>query len=484
MSEQTLHFVAPGDFKARSRAALEDAKLRQNFRSAMDFLRGKRLAQFPDPEELEGLRDLGAAIRRHALAHLPELLERLEAQLTVNGIQVHWAATAEEANRIIHGIAQARGAKRVIKGKSMASEEIELNDYLAERGITCVESDMGEYVVQLAHEKPSHIVMPAIHKTKGDIAELFHKEIPDTPYTEDVDSLIQIGRKTLRRMFAEADIGLSGVNFAIAETGTLWLVENEGNGRLSTTVPDTHIAIMGIEKVVEKLEHVFPLASLLTRSATGQAVTTYFNLISGPRRPGELDGPRQVHLVLLDNGRTQAYADEELRATLQCIRCGACMNHCPVYARIGGHAYGTVYPGPIGKIVSPHLLGLKAAHELPTASSLCGACADVCPVRIPIPQLLIRLRTEARRDPDQAVAHPLQGQGAARTLGETLVWRFWTGTYARPAVHRIFRWLATRFRALTPRQQMGWTRHRTPLIPARRSLHERVAAHQARQGRS
>jgi L-lactate dehydrogenase complex protein LldF len=481
MSGQTLHFVPSVDFKARSRAALEDAKLRQNFRGAMDFLRGKRSAQFPDANELEALRDLGEAIRQNALRKLPQLLETLEAKLTANGVHVHWAETAEEANAIILGIAQARRAKSVIKGKSMASEEIELNDYLGERGITCIESDMGEYVVQLAHEKPSHIVMPAIHKTKGDIAELFHEEIPNTPYTEDVDELIQIGRKTLRQMFATADVGLSGVNFAIAETGTLWLVENEGNGRLSTTIPDTHVAIMGIEKVVEKLEHVIPLASLLTRSATGQAITTYFNLISSPRKPGELDGPTEVHLVLLDNGRTQAYADEQLRATLQCIRCGACMNHCPVYARLGGHAYGTVYPGPIGQIISPHLLGLDNTRDLPTASSLCGACAEVCPVRIPIPQLLVRLRTEAERNPGEAVEHRLQGQGAGYTLGQHLVWQFWTGAYAHPALHRAFRWLATRLRNFTPKKQMGWTRFRTPLKPAPKSLHELIAERQKRR---
>jgi len=464
------------DFRGRARQALDDARLRANFRGAMDYLRGKRAAQFPDAGELEALRDRGQAIRRDALARLPELLVQLEARLTANGIQVHWAEDAAQANAIILDIVQKQGARRVIKGKSMASEEIELNDHLGAHGIECLESDMGEYIVQLAHEKPSHIVMPAIHKTKGDVAALFEREIPGTPYTEDVDALIQTGRRALRRKFMEADVGVSGVNFAIAETGTLWLVENEGNGRLSTTVPATHVAIMGIEKVVERLEDVPPLASLLTRSATGQAITTYFNLISGPRRPGEMDGPQAVHLVLLDNGRSQAYADEQLRATLQCIRCGACMNHCPVYARIGGHAYGTVYPGPIGKILSPHLLGLDASRDLPTASTLCGACAEVCPVRIPIPQLLIRLRTEANRDPAAQVAHPLRGQGASFSRGEQLVWKFWRGAFAQPTAWRLFRWLATRFRWLTPRRQLGWTQHRAPLVPARRSLHELLKA--------
>jgi L-lactate dehydrogenase complex protein LldF len=461
-------------FAQRSRAALADTGLRANVRGAMEFLRARRRAQIPDADAFEALRSLGESIRRYALSRLPQLLERLEERLTANGIQVHWAQTPAQANELILSILREHGARRVIKGKSMVSEEIELNDYLGERGIECLESDMGEYVVQLAHERPSHIVMPAIHKTRGDIAALFERHIDGAPYTEDVDQLIQIARQRLRKDFVGADAGISGVNFAIAETGTLWLVENEGNGRLSTTVPDLHIAVMGLEKVVERLDHAIALSNLLTRSATGQAVTTYFNLISGPRRPGELDGPRQVHLVVLDNGRTQAYADEELRSTLQCIRCGACINHCPVYARLGGHAYGTVYPGPIGQIVSPHLLGLAASRELVTASSLCGACAEVCPVRIPIPRLLIRLRTEAQRDPGAPVEHPLRGQGASFTRGEALVWRFWSGTWSHPAAWRAFRWLATRLRRFTPARQLGWTQHRTPLVPAPRSLHELI----------
>ena len=470
MSAAPLHFVPAADFRSRARAALDDPKLRKSFRGAMDFLQAKRVVQFPDGAELEQMRDLGEAIRQHALANLPDLLVQLEENLTQAGVQVHWAADADQANAIILAIARQADARKVIKGKSMASEEIELNHFLEGHGVTCLESDMGEYIVQMAGEKPSHIVMPAIHKTKADIGALFEQNIPDTPYTEDVDSLIQTGRRALRQAFVDADIGLSGVNFAAADTGTLWLVENEGNGRLSTTVPDTHIAIMGMEKVVAKLEHIVPLASLLTRSATGQAITTYFNLISGPRRGDERDGPRAVHLVLLDNGRSQAYADEQLRSTLQCIRCGACMNHCPVYARVGGHAYGTTYPGPIGKIISPHLLGLAATADLATASSLCGACGEVCPVRIPIPQLLIRLRTEANRDPAQQVDNPLRGQGAQFSRADKLVWRFWSGAFARPNVYRLFRWAATRLRAFAPKQQLGWTAHRAPLKPAARSL--------------
>ena len=477
---QPITIYPSAGFDDRARDAINDPALRQSFRGAMDFLMMKRAAQFPDADELARLRTLGQAIRQRCLARLPELLETLEASLTRNGIQVHWADTPAEANALIHGIIARRHGQLVVKGKSMVSEETGLNHYLAGQGIEAVESDMGEFIVQLAGETPSHIIMPAIHKTKADIAGLFHQHVPGAPYTEDVDELIRIGRDALRDRYQAADIGLSGVNFAVAETGTLCLVENEGNGRMCTTIPPVHIAITGIEKVVEKLTDVPPLYTLLTRSATGQPVTTYLNLVSGPRRPGEKDGPEEVHLVLLDNGRSQAYADEQLRQTLQCIRCGACMNHCPVYTRIGGHAYGTVYPGPIGEIVSPHLLGLAATASLPTASSLCGACSEVCPVRIPIPDLLVRLRTEAQRDPDDAVPHPLRGQGAGRDWRETLAWRVWRLVYAHPGRYRLFGWLATRLRRLTPARQGGWTRHRTPLQPAPHRLAELIACRQPR----
>jgi L-lactate dehydrogenase complex protein LldF len=330
---------------------------------------------------------------------------------------------------------------------------------------------MGEYIVQLAGETPSHIIMPAIHKTKQEIAALFAKEVPGVRYTEDVDALIAIGRRVLRRKFAEADIGLSGVNFAVAETGTLCLVENEGNGRMCTTVPRIHIAITGIEKVVEKLEHVAPLVSLLTRSATGQPITTYVNLISGPRRTGELDGPEEMHVILLDNGRTQAYADEELRATLQCIRCGACMNHCPVYARIGGHAYGTTYPGPIGAIISPHMLGLESTYPLAFASTLCGACGEVCPVKIPIPDILVRLRNEAQAKPDTEEAS-LRGSGAGRTVAATAVWSMWSQIYSRSGMYRLASWFMSRGRSMSPSEQGAWTRSRTPLVPAAKRLRD------------
>jgi L-lactate dehydrogenase complex protein LldF len=459
------------DFKARSKAVLDNPGQRKNFRGAMDFLQAKRRAQFVDQDELQGLRELGASIRRYSLANLPRLLEQLESKLTANGVQVHWAENAADANAIALKIAERVNARRIIKGKSMVSEEVGFNHAMEAAGIEAFESDMGEYIVQLAGEAPSHIIMPAIHKTKQEIAQLFADEVPGVTYTEDVDALIQIGRRVLRRKFAEADIGLSGVNFMVAETGTLCLIENEGNGRMCTTVPKVHIAITGIEKVVEKLDHVPPLLSLLTRSATGQPVTTYVNMISGPRKADEKDGPQEVHLILLDNGRTQAYADDELRATLQCIRCGACMNHCPVYARIGGHAYGTTYPGPIGAIISPHMLGLDATYPLAFASTLCGACNEVCPVKIPITDILVRLRNEAQAKPETEEA-TLRGSGAARTVAASTVWSMWSQVYSKSGLYKLASWFMSRGRSLSPSEQGAWTRSRTPLVPAPKRLRD------------
>ena len=460
MNTQTVHFhPKPETFKENAVGALADAPLRKSLRTAMDMLMTKRKAVLSD---------------EHSLSRLPELLVQLESKLIELGVKVHWAETPDEACQIIHGIIAEKNGKLVVKGKSMVSEEVELNHYLEGKGIQAVESDLGEYIVQMAGEKPTHIVMPAIHKTKQQVSELFHQNI-DTPLTDDVDQLTSFARHALRDIYRSADVGLSGVNFAVAETGTLCLVENEGNGRLTTTVPPVHIAITGIEKVVAKLSDIPPLYSLLPRSAIGQPITTYFNMITGPRRSAELDGPQEMHLVLLDNGRSQAYADEQLRKTLQCIRCGACMNHCPVYTRIGGAAYGTTYPGPIGEIISPHLMGLESTKDLPTASSLCGACAEVCPVRIPIPDLLIRLREEAQRSPTEKVSNPLRGQGASHNLGEQLAWRTFNGIFSGKKIYRTFGWAATRFRSLTPNKQLGWTQNHIPLQPAAKTLHELIA---------
>jgi len=474
-----MNAPAPIRFHANVRRVVANPVLRASFRGAMDFLMAKRAAQFPDTDAFEALRAHGEQIRRQSLARLPELLETLEASLQRNGIHVHWAETPEQACRLIIDIATRAGGDLVVKGKSMVSEEIELNHALEAAGIGALESDMGEYIVQLAGEKPSHIIMPAIHKTKEEIARLFADKVPGVDYTDSVDELIQIGRRVLREKFRDTKVGLSGVNIAVAETGTLCLVENEGNGRMCTTVPDVHIAITGIEKVVAKLEQVPPLLTLLTRSATGQAATTYFNWISGPRRENELDGPREVHLVLLDNGRSGAYADLRLRATLQCIRCGTCMNHCPVYTRIGGHAYGTTYPGPIGKIISPHMLGLEATQDLVTASSLCGACGEVCPVKIPIPDLLIELRQQSQGN---STAPLLRDAGHGRKALQSIAYRLFAALYSRPALYRLFGLAVTRLRTLTPARQGAWTDSRTPLRPAARSLHEQMKSRGGHSG--
>ncbi|MFA0440979.1 iron-sulfur cluster-binding protein [Vibrio sp. 10N.286.49.C2] len=473
----------PQHFHQQAKDALADTQLRANFRGAMDYLREKRQAAFNDPQEEARIRDIAESIRQRCLSKLPELLEQLEFNCYRNGIQVHWADTPDQANALIASIAKQHNAKQIIKGKSMVSEEIEMNHAMEKLGINCLESDMGEYIVQLDGDKPSHIIMPAIHKNKQEVSDTFEAHLDNFTPTDDVDSLIQTGRTRLRKKFFEADIGLSGVNFAVAETGTLCLVENEGNGRMSTTVPNVHIAITGIEKVVEFLSDVPPLYSALTRSATGQAITTYFNMISSPRKPGEKDGPEEVHLVLLDNGRSQAYQDEELRKTLQCIRCGACMNHCPVYTKIGGHAYGTVYPGPIGKIISPHLLGLDKTKDLVTASSLCGACGEVCPVKIPIPEMLLRLRKEAKQPTSNGNA-PLNGQNSAHSTLEAALMKSYAVAASSPSLYHSATYLATKLQHMVPNKLGAWTQCRTSPKPAAQTLHQQLKSRRLKSDKS
>lgn len=461
------------DFAHNVAGALADDQLRKNLRNAMDILVDKRRTVFPDGDTLEQLRSAGNAIKRRALKQLPRLLEQLEANCTRNGIQVHWAEDTAEANGIVLDILRRHDAPEIVKGKSMVSEEMHLNHFLEENGIEAVETDLGEFIIQLNHETPSHIIVPAIHKNRDEVAAIFHDKIPDTPYTENVEELTAIAREVLRKRFASARVGLSGVNFAIAETGTLLLVENEGNGRMCTTAPDVHVAVMGLEKVVEKLSDVPPLLRLLTGSATGQAITTYVNMISAPRKSDEKDGPREVHLVILDNGRSRMLADPEFRQTLLCIRCGTCLNHCPVYVRIGGHAYGHVYPGPIGKILTPQMEGLKRAGVLATASSLCGACGEVCPVKIPIPDLIRRLRDESY---DQDGSATVAGGGYKKNLAETMVWKGWALANRSPLLNAIGTRLAGKIGNRMPRvgPLRQWTRVRTPPTVARCSLHDRV----------
>lgn len=449
--------------------ALADTQLRDNLRFATQSLREKRLAVFADAEATEALRETGSRIKARGLARLPELLEQLETRCTQNGITVHWAETPEEANRIVLSIMERHGARKVVKGKSMVSEEMHFNAFMGAHGKEALETDLGEFIIQLNNEPPSHIIVPAIHKNRKQIGKIFADKLPGTAYTEDTDILLATARKILREHYRTADMGLSGVNFAVAETGTLCLVENEGNGRMCTTVPPVHVALMGLEKVVEKLEDVPPLYRLLCGSATGQRITTYFNMIKGPRAKGEKDGPKEVHLVILDNGRSRMLGDPQLRQVLQCIRCGTCLNHCPVYTRIGGHAYASTYPGPIGSMLMPQLDGLAAKGELAFASSLCNACSEVCPVKIPIPELMRRMRNESYAKKGSGV---IPGHGFKRNPVESLIWKGWRYTQTLPLLNRaMLKALAISGRLL-PRvgPLKAWTRVRSKPVFAKESL--------------
>jgi L-lactate dehydrogenase complex protein LldF len=378
------------DFFKAAREGVADTELRRKLENAtgrhLEHVAETR-AEFPRFDEE---RDIARRIKEDAIGRLDDLLVQLKQRLEANGCTVFVAADAGEAREHVLKLAADRGVKRVVKGKSMTTEEIGLNHAFEQAGIEAVETDLGEYIVQLRGERPSHIITPAIHLSKEDIGKLFCERL-DIPFTARPEELTAVARERLRPIFLGAEMGVTGVNFAIAETGTLVLIENEGNGRLSSTMPETLVALMGIEKVIPKLENLPHFLEVLARTATGQKLTCYTNFINGPRREDDLDGPREVHVVILDNGRSAMLADPVLREALYCLRCGACLNVCPVYRRIGGHAYGSAYPGPIGSIVSPNLFGSAAAH-LPFASSLCGACRDICPVKIDIPRMLLHLR--------------------------------------------------------------------------------------------
>ena len=467
MPHQTL---SEKSFLEDTAKALKDPQLRRNFKRAMSGLVAKRRNVFPNASEFEGLREQASAVRRKTLSRLPELLELLEFNCERNGIRVHWAETTEEANRIVLDIANEAEVRLAVKGKSMVSEEMGLNAFLEEHGIEAIESDLGEYIIQVDKELPSHIIMPAIHKNREEISKLFREKVDSNSTSETAEEMTATARKILRKKFHDADMGLSGVNFAVAETGTLCLVENEGNGRFCTTLPKIHVALMGIEKVVESLQDLPPLLTTLTGSATGQPITTYFNMISGPRREGEKDGPHEVHLVLLDNGRSKMYEDELLRETLLCIRCGACMNHCPVYTRIGGHAYNTVYPGPIGKILTPQIKGIENAGYLANASSLCGACVEVCPVQIPITEILLKLRHNWIRQ------NKKQHWTDKKRL-ELLIWNGWKQVFSKPGLYRIQAGLLGRLGNLLPKQTpilSRWAHFRSLPRFSKKSLHRLV----------
>src|SRR5215207_1780269 len=381
-------------FPAAARDALADAQLRRNLGKATTAIRAKRAAAVAELEDWQALRDAGAAIKARALATLPEQLERLEASVTRAGGTVHWARDGAEANAIVAGIARDHGAREVIKVKSMATDEIGLNEALAQRGIAAIETDLAELIIQLGDDEQSHILVPAIHRNRAEIRALFRRALAGTDdLTDEPAALAEAARRHLHERFLRARVGISGANFGVAETGTICVVESEGNGRMCTTLPETLITVMGIEKVLPEWRDLEVMLQLLPRSSTGERMNPYTSLWTGVRSG---DGPRRFHLVLLDNGRTNVLADEVGRQALACIRCSACLNACPVYSRVGGHAYESIYPGPIGAILTPQLRPGEA-DTLPWASSLCGACYEVCPVKIDIPRVLVHLRGKVVR---------------------------------------------------------------------------------------
>ena len=383
-------------FPAAAREALGNAQLRRNIGHATHTIRAKRLAAVAECDDWEQLRAAGSALKQDVMARLPELLEQLERNVVARGGVVHWARDGAEANEIITALIRETGADEVVKVKSMATQEIGLNEHLEAEGIAAFETDLAELIVQLGHDKPSHILVPAIHRNRAEIREIFTREMPDAgELTDEPRVLAMAARAHLRRKFLTAKVAVSGANFGVAETGTLAVVESEGNGRMCLTLPETLITVMGIEKLIPTFADLEVFMQLLPRSSTAERMNPYTSMWTGVH-PG--DGPAHFHLVLLDNGRTRVLADEVGRAALHCIRCSACLNVCPVYERTGGHAYGSVYPGPIGAILSPQLTGTTGHDDpnasLPYASSLCGACFEACPVRIDIPSILVHLRAE------------------------------------------------------------------------------------------
>lgn len=384
------------DFKARARRALSDDGLRAAMARAHGGFVRKRYAAVNAFPEFEALREAGRAIKVHALSHLDFYLERYETEVLARGGDVHWADTARDARRIITGICQRARAKRIIKGKSMLGEEIGINRALEKAGFQVTETDLGEYIIQLAGERPSHIIAPAVHKSRDEVARLFETHHDAPAPRAGISDLVDEARRVLREKFLGADVGITGANFLVAENGSHVLVTNEGNGDLTSTLPRIHIVLASIEKVVPSLADATTLLRLLGRSATGQEMSAYTTFFSGSRQPGELDGPEEYHVVLLDNGRSEILGTP-FREILHCIRCGACLNYCPVYGAIGGHAYGWVYPGPMGAVLTPLLLGRKKARDLPHACTLNGRCQTVCPMKIPLPDLLRRLRADAWR---------------------------------------------------------------------------------------
>jgi len=455
-------------FKSNAHEALNDAQLQRALGKVESGFINKRRQVADNLPEFDALRDLARDIKDHTLAHLDLYLEAYESRVTESGGHVHWAATAEDARRIVLDICKRLKAKTVTKGKSMIAEEVGLNAHLSAAGVTPIETDLGEYIIQLRDEAPSHIIAPAIHLNRDQIEADFrrvHTHLPPERNLEEPASIMAEARAVLREKFLKADVGITGANFLIAETGTSVIVTNEGNGDLTQTLPKAHIVLTSIEKVVPTLEDVSTILRVLARSATGQEMSVYTTFSTGPRRDDDPDGPGEYHVVILDNGRSSMLGGK-FREMLRCIRCGACMNHCPVYGAVGGHAYGWVYPGPMGAVLTPSLIGIDKAGHLPNASTFCGRCEEVCPVRIPLPKLMRHWR-------EREFERHLSPATVRTGLG------FWAFFARRPWLYRFATGIALRTLALFGgnRGRMhwlplagGWTRHRDFPVPERSSF--------------
>ena len=459
-------------FKRKAGENLRNEKLQKALEKLQTKFVDGRAAAIAELPNFEEIRDAATDIRDKVIRSLDRYLLRFEQEATARGAVVHWAETADEVNRIVAEIAHQYGLHKVVKSKSMVSEECGLNDALESQGLDVLETDLGEYILQLAHEPPSHIVAPVVHKSKEEIADLF-EEKHHRPRTTQIAELCREAREVLRPGFLSADLGISGANFIIAETGSVLIVTNEGNGRLATTLPRVHVAITGIEKVVPTLEDVTTLLRLLPRSATGQSITNYVSVLTGTKERGESDGPEHFHIILLDNGRSK-FLGTELQPMLRCIRCGACMNHCPVYQNIGGHAYGWVYPGPMGAILTPTYVGLENALDLPQASTFCNQCGVVCPVKIPLPDLMRKLREK-------------QVDRGLRPWQERFGLRMWAWFAARPGLYGLATKIAARLGRMAGGSSglihklpgNGWTEERDLPAPSGKTFRELYAARKA-----
>jgi len=461
--------VRSAEFKAAAAQKLDDRQLYRALSGLRNRMVSGRAVAIQELDNFEEMREAARQVRDFTLTNLDYFLELFERNALARGAQMHWAENGQEVNRLVLDIARRHGVRKIIKSKSMLGEESGLNQFLEAGGCEVRETDLGEYIIQEARETPSHIIAPAVHRTKEQVADLFEAR-HGRPRKHDIAEMTREAREVLRPHFLTADMGISGANFLVAETGTTMIVTNEGNGRMTTTLPRVHVVVTGIEKVLPTLEDVAFILRLLTRSATGQSISNYLTYTTGPKGVDEVEGPDQFHIVMVDSGRTRVLGSP-LREALRCIRCGACMNHCPVYQNIGGHPYGWVYPGPIGSVLTPAYVGLENAGDLPNAATLCNQCGVVCPVKIPLPDLMRKLR-------EQQVERKL------RPLSERAALKLWTFVALRPALYgpmmriaaRLGRWLGGSRALIRWLPGTGWTVGRDMPAPRGKTFRELYAA--------